>query len=529
MSLIYINMKKIIYFGLLMLTSVMGFGQIVADQDIAISNARILPNPTWVGGMVEGYVTMTAVEGVTYLPNELPIEFTVCFNRISESSISATAPVIEYDVIGDVDFLEWEYVGGGCWKGYITKSIGPMSAAGVSFPGLITSQSATREDANAGNGVGLYIRLTRQHTREPNDDLNDFARIYTYTIDPPTCTPPTVTVAGGQLSASICLGQSIALTAANCTGTLAWYANGILLNGQTSTNITVNPSITTSYTATCSGASCSTSSHSVAVVVTVSPNPEITASAAPSPICLGQSSTLSVSGCNTSGSITWRNAVTNAIVGSGNNFQVTPAVSTSYTATCTNSCGNERTSNAVSVTVNPAVKPRVVPVSSSVCSGQSVTLTAEGCISDISWSSGQTNLTSITFNPVITNNYTVTCRTSCGVNTSDPVNVAVTSVPVVTLGSHGTSVSISTSQTSTVLTASCSGGGTPVWAGPGITGSVSNTNVTVQKSYITGSSAAYTATCGIAPCSDTKTVTVTKQMCPDPSQNCFSVKVTRNK
>lgn len=178
-------MKIKICSGILMFVSTFCFGQVVVkDQDISLQNARILPAPTWIGGVVEGYFTMTAIEGVNYKPGESPIEISVCFNRIAEESIAATTPVVEYDIVGDVNFLNWKYAGESCWKGYISKDISPMSAAGVNFPGLIAAKSATVADANARAGVGLYIKLTRQHSREPNDDLNDFTNNYTFTIDP---------------------------------------------------------------------------------------------------------------------------------------------------------------------------------------------------------------------------------------------------------------------------------------------------------------------------------------------------------
>ncbi len=183
-------MKRKIFSGLLIFVSALGFGQsVVRDQDISLQNARILPAPTWLGGIVEGYFTMTAIEGVKYKAGEAPIEISVCFSRITEESVAAVTPVIEYDFLGDADFFEWKYSEDGCWKGYITKDIAPMSAAGISFPGLITGKRASIEDANARDGVGLYVKLTRQHSREPDDDLNDFTNNYTFTVDPLSKTP----------------------------------------------------------------------------------------------------------------------------------------------------------------------------------------------------------------------------------------------------------------------------------------------------------------------------------------------------
>ncbi len=86
--------------------------------------------------------------------------------------------------------------------------------------------------------------------------------VFAYTVLGIPATPALPTISANP--ASINLGASSQLTASGCAGTLVWST------GQTGNSITVSPTQTTAYTATCSQFNCPTS-ISVPVSVTVIP------------------------------------------------------------------------------------------------------------------------------------------------------------------------------------------------------------------------------------------------------------------
>ena len=116
--------------------------------------------------------------------------------------------------------------------------------------------------------------------------------------------------------------------------------------GSTGSSISVSPTVTTSYSVTCTIAGCVSQSSELATV-TVNPIPASpSVSANPTAINLGQTSTLTATGCS-GGIIRW------SIGGSTvNPLVVTPNATTTYTATCSiNSCVSVA-STGVMVTVN---------------------------------------------------------------------------------------------------------------------------------------------------------------------------------
>lgn len=162
-------------------------------------------------------------------------------------------------------------------------------------------------------------------------------------------------------NAAICTGQSAILTASGCTGsTYKWYSSA------TGTTILAsNPSYTTpTLTSTNTYyVSCTTTNNCesirIPVVVTVNSIPTTPTVATPNPICLGQTATLTSSGC--SGTVKW----TGGLLGSS--ISVSPSTTRNYRAACVqNSCSSD-SSVAVSLVVN-TILPTAPTVSIPVCS-----------------------------------------------------------------------------------------------------------------------------------------------------------------
>lgn len=295
---------------------------------------------------------------------------------------------------------------------------------------------------------------------------------YVLTVTP--ISTPTVVAS----STAVCNGSSLTLTAVGCTGTVSWS------NGAAGASIVVTPSFTTTYTATCIIGKC-VSAPSIPVTITVGNPTAPTIAAEPTLICAGQSTTLTTnSTCQ--GTIIWSNGMT------GSSIIVSPSTTTEYTAVCKVGTCESVNSNKVKITVTTVgAAPSVVASNTSICAGESSTLTASGCSGTYVWSNGQTGVAIIAVSPPTTTTYTVSCRVN-GRCDSTPASVTVT------VGQNATAPTITISPSSTVcagakvrLTAVGCGGGTIIWS----TGAAGTSTETVVTSTTT-----YTAKCKVGKC-----------------------------
>jgi trimeric autotransporter adhesin len=215
----------------------------------------------------------------------------------------------------------------------------------------------------------------------------------------------------------ICQGASVTLSASGGTG-YVWST------GATTSGITVAPASTTTYTVTVSDANSCTAVSSV--TITVNPNPVVsittTENSGNQPndgnICRGSSVTLTASGGT---SYLWSTGATTQAI------TVAPTSNTTYTVTVTNSNGCTG-SNSVTIIVN--IPPTVtISGATTICNGQSTTLTASGGVSYL-WSTGATTQ-AITVAPVANTTYTVTATDANGCTGTSSVLVTVAAVPTV--------------------------------------------------------------------------------------------------
>ena len=208
---------------------------------------------------------------------------------------------------------------------------------------------------------------------------------------------------------SICSGESTTLTA---TGN----SNFLWSTGETTASITVNPTITTIYTVESSSGSCSLSDE---VTVTVDDLPSVSLEA-DTTICFGESVTLTATG---EGNFLWSTGETTSSI------TVNPIATTTYTVVSSNSCSTTATDDII---VN--VEPEIIldaGADATICSGESVTLTATGN-GNFLWSTGETTA-SITVNPSDTTVYFVS-STEGNCKITEDVIVRVENSPSVSLG-----------------------------------------------------------------------------------------------
>lgn len=306
-------------------------------------------------------------------------------------------------------------------------------------------------------------------------------------------------------SFTICSGQSASLNATGAT-TYAW--NG----GQTTSNITVSPGTSNSYTVIGTTGTCT---NSAIANVVVKPTPVVSVNSVT--ICNGQSTALNATGATT---YLWNSGQTTA------GINVSPLSTSNYTVTgTTGTCSNYAVSNVVVVS-----SPPVSATSSTICSGQSAGLTATGATT-YSWSSGQTG-SNINVMPTATSTYTVygsigTCS-----------NTAVSTVFV----NQNPTVAVNAAQTITcvnngliLLSGSPTGGN---YSGTGVSGNTFDSNNSAgnySASYVftdaNGCSNSAIVSIVISPCTgiESRAKTLSLSIYPNPTSEYFIINTGDNK
>lgn len=213
---------------------------------------------------------------------------------------------------------------------------------------------------------------------------------------------PTVN-AGNDIT--ICSGDAATLTA---TGAAQFLWN----TTATSASITVSPNGTIDYIVRGTDANTCFDTDTVRVIVSNNLQAQINGDLS---ICVGESSTLTVSGGNV---YLWNNGNTT------NSITVNPIISTNYTVIASSSSSTCRDTVTVNLVVNtlPVVN---AGIDDTICPGASVTLTATGG-NNYSWSNSETTAT-ISVQPLQNTTYIVTATNAAACRGVDSVNVIIQS------------------------------------------------------------------------------------------------------
>jgi gliding motility-associated-like protein len=255
----------------------------------------------------------------------------------------------------------------------------------------------------------------------------------------------------------------------------------------TGASVSVCPTTNTTYTATmlvtdCNGAN---TSYSSTETITVTPAPTVTVVPAAPTICPGGSVTLTANGATT---YTWSPAA-NLNTTNGTTVIANPPSTTTYTVTGTGAgCPGK---GIVTVTTSLPVAPVISGVTS-LCNGNSTTLTASGAGAGgtYSWNTGAlTSVISVT--PGSTTTYTVTATNAAGCTGKTTQSVTLTPLPSAAIS--GTTTLCKGAST----TMSGSGGGTYSWSTGATTSSIvvspaNTTSYTLTVTNAAGCSASTT-------------------------------------
>ncbi len=271
---------------------------------------------------------------------------------------------------------------------------------------------------------------------------------------------PTPTVVVTPSPTSFCAGEQVTLTA---TGANSYSWTGI---GTGSSVVVTAISPTSSYTLVGITGPCAVTSY---IFYSVPVAPVLTVQSTSASVCQGASVTLSAFGAST---YTWQPGNL-----TGASIVVSPSSNTTFTVVGTAASGGCFDSDTVSVAVTVPAPIFATANPTSVCPGNSSTLTASGATS-YTWFPGNLIGSPVLVTPASTTQYTVSsdqggCVVSSVVNVSVGLDVSVTA-----LGDLCTSNSMNL-QASPALP-----GYSYVWTGPGILGSSSGSSIALNLAGI---------------------------------------------
>ncbi|MES2763126.1 MAG: gliding motility-associated C-terminal domain-containing protein [Bacteroidota bacterium] len=260
-------------------------------------------------------------------------------------------------------------------------------------------------------------------------------------------------------SPTICAGQTASLTASGAT-TYTWSS------GPNTNTLNVSPASTTTYTISGTSGACTGSNTAVVTVVSA---PSVTVANAA--ICSGNTVTLTASGAT---NYTW-------MPGGQTTSSITdnPSATTSYTVTGSNGICSNSTTATVSVTTTPTI----VVASSTICPGQTATLTANGAAT-YTWNPGGVTGNTFTMSPA--SNTVVTIDGANGTCTSS-------TTASITIGT-GLSITVNSPTICTGETATLTAGGATsyTWSTGPNTNTISVSPLTTTTYTVSGANGACT-------------------------------------
>ncbi len=268
----------------------------------------------------------------------------------------------------------------------IISASGPTtlcSGESVLLTAEIVCPDCTVNWSNGESGPSITVSIEDIYTATVSNICGDSPT--SNAIEVTTRTAPAAPIIGASGTTTLCPGESVILTVLDvCPDcTVNWS------NGETGPSVTV--STNGSYTVTLSNNFsnvCGDSPISNAILVTTEATPAATTISAsgPTTICSGESVVLTADNVCSGCTVNWSNGETG------------PSISVStdgiYSAIVSNICGDSPSSNAISITM--VATPAATTISASgpttICSGESVVLTADNVCSGctVNWSNGET-------------------------------------------------------------------------------------------------------------------------------------------
>jgi Ig-like domain CHU_C associated/Secretion system C-terminal sorting domain len=250
-------------------------------------------------------------------------------------------------------------------------------------------------------------------------DLNGCVKAVNKTVS--VTSLPNLSISSIPQIDTICSGSNMTLFG-NGAANYVW--SNSIINGTV-----FNPTITTTYTLTGTGANgCSTTLNKTIVINTL---PIITINSTPTntSVCSGTSVILSAFGANT---YTWSGGITNNIA-----FNASSTINYSVTGTDLNGCSNSA-SQIITVKPKPIISINANPVNAIVCAGLPATLTATGAVT-YNWNNNVLN--AVSFIPNVSGTYVVNAIGANGCTSSDSLVISIQAAPSYSTTVNGNSIS----------------------------------------------------------------------------------------
>jgi gliding motility-associated-like protein len=378
-------------------------------------------------------------------------------------------------------------------------TVNPVPTVSVTSPAPVCAGNSGTLTANPSIAGGTYSWSPGGTTAQTLTASPGSTTSYTVTYTLSGCSNtgvgtitvnPVPTVGITASATTVCAGQSTTLTANPSTGggTYLWAPGG-----STASAITVSPGASTTYTVTYTLSGCTATATRL---ITVNPVPTVSVTSPPA-VCAGNSATLTANPSIAGGTYSWSPGGSTA-----QTLTASPASTTSYTVTYTLSgCTN---TGVGTITVNPIPTVSINASASSICAGQSTTLTANPSVAGgtYAWAPGGASTNAITVSPGSNTTYTVTYTLS-GCTATSASLITVNAIPAVSVN---TPPAICAGSSATLIASPAPGGGTYSWSPGGAT----TQSITVTPAFNT----TYTVTYTLSGCSGTGTGTVTVNPMP---------------
>ncbi|OIN59374.1 hypothetical protein BLX24_10375 [Arsenicibacter rosenii] len=386
----------------------------------------------------------------------------------------------------------------------VTVNALPVTSLSAVGSGLITCAGPATLVASGASSYTLAGPDNYSLAQNTTDFIVTSAGVYTLTgQNTAAClTSATLTVSADQGAPTVSISPSaLTLTCASPTASLSVNGTGNIRWDNASTDITRTVSTSGTYSVTLTAANGCTNTASLTVsadqgapTVSISPS-------ALTLTCASPTASLSVNG---TGNIRWDNATTD----------ITRTVSTSGTYSVTLTAANGCT-NTASIQVAEDKTPPVAGISgsTSLCTGQSITLTATGS-GTYRWEDNSTSPTR-TVSPSAGTTYSVTLTGTNGCTATANQSVSVTAPPVVSITPATITVAAGQNVTLSAATAN-----SYLWSTQAMTPQIS-------VSSATAGSATYSVTGTSSGCSATATATVSYTGTP-PCNRAAALQVSQS-
>lgn len=285
-----------------------------------------------------------------------------------------------------------------------TNTVTVTMPSGTNLASLVPSftlsaNTTTKKLSGVANNFTSPVQYTVNHQ-------DNSSKTWTVIVNVAACSTPANPTAASASPSTINSGQTIIFTASGCASgnTYLWKGRDpagpptSIITVSTSASFTLIPLETGIYTAHCVDGACVSSGVNVPITVntacTTPPNPS-SASANPTAINVGQSSTLSATGCPIGTTYKWLYANTLGVASLNATFTDFLYETTNYTVHCVSgSC--ESSGIPVTVTVGTNIPFSISPTKYFAICQPTATITAAGCGGTVNWyrdvdGSGATN------------------------------------------------------------------------------------------------------------------------------------------